>query len=122
MTEMSDSVVFPCDTSEWLYVKQKLSEARNTAGSSLQELIVYLQKVTTSATMSTRVHDCTGARPKTRNIFDDLMHCLDDKITVEDSDAYLTRVLLHIVDRAIAIETHRPSEDILPCRDNTGML
>lgn len=119
--EMSDSFVFPCDKPEWFDVKQKLTEARNGAYSSSQELIVYLQKVTTSATTSSRAHDCTGARPKTWNIFGDLKHCLDDKITVEERDAYLTRVLLHAVDRAVAIEKHRPSEDILACKDNRGM-
>ena len=118
---MSDSVVFPCDTPEWFDVKQKLTAARNIASSSLQELIVYLQRVTSSVTTSSRVRDCTGARPKTRNIFADLKHCLDDKISVEERDAYLTRILLHAIDRAITIEIHRPSEDILAFRDNRGL-
>jgi len=119
---MSDSIVFPCDTPEWFDVKQKLAEARNVARSSLHELTVYLQKVTASATTSSRVRDCTGARPKIQNIYADLKHCLDDKIAVEERDAQLTRILLHAVDRAIAIETHRPSEAILAYRDNRGML
>jgi len=119
---MSDSIVFPCDMPEWFDVKQKLTNARNIARSSLQELIIYLQKVSASVTASSRVHDCTGARPKTWNIFADLKYCLDDKIAVHESDVYLTRILLHAVDRALALETHRPFEDILACRDNRGML
>ena len=118
--EMSDSVVLPCDTPEWFDVKQKLTAARNIASSSLQELFVYLQKVTSSAAPSSRVRDCTGARPKTRSIFADLKHCLDDKITVEQRDAYLTRILLHVIDRALSLEIYRPTEDILACRDNRG--
>ena len=119
---MSESIVFPCDTAEWVDVKQKLIEARNVAGSSLRELITYLQKVSASATTASRVHDCVGARPKTWNIFADLKHCLDDKIAVQERDQYLTKILLHAVDRAIALETHQPSGDILACRDNRGML
>ena len=119
---MTDSIIFPCDSPEWVDVKQKLTEARNVARSSLQELITHLQKVSASVTTSIRVHDCTGARPKTWNIFADLKHCLDDKIAVQERDAYLTRILLHVVDRAIALETHRPSEDILASKDNEGML
>jgi len=120
--KMSESIVFPCDTPDWLNVKQKLSEARNVAGSSSEVLIAYLQKVAASVTTSTRVHDCTGARPKTRNIFADLIHCLDDKIAAEERDEYLTGILLHVVDRAIAIELHRPSTDFVDCRQHGGML
>jgi len=117
---MSDSVVFPCFTTEWLSLKQKLSEARDVAGSSLQVLTSYLQKVTTSTTASPRACECTGARPKTRNIFADLVQCLDAKITVRESDAYLTRILLHVIDRAIAIETHQP-QHISDCRNHRGI-
>jgi len=121
--ETSDSIVFPCDTLQWSDVKQKLIEARNVAGLSSEELIVYLQKVSASVATSPRVHDCTaGARPKVRNIFADLKYCLDNKNTPQERDAYLTRVLLHIVDRAVAIEAYRPSEseDILGYRDSRG--
>jgi len=103
-------------------VKQKLIEARNVAGSSLQELISYLQRVSASVTTPSRVHDCAGARPKTWNIFADLKHCLDDKIAVQERDQYLTKILLHSVDRAIALETYQPLEDILSCRDNRGTV
>jgi len=119
--EMSESIVFPCDTPEWLNVKEKLSDAWNIAGSSSEVLIAHLQKVAASVTAS-RVHGCPGARPKTWNIFANLMHCVDDKIAVEERDAYLTRILLHAVDRATAIEFHRPSVDFLNCRQHGGML
>lgn len=120
--EMSVSLVLPCDTPGWFDVKQKLIEAKNVAGSCSQKLIAYLQKVSASVTASSQVHDCTGARPKTRNIYADLPQCLGDQIPVEQRDAYLTRILLHAVDRAIALETHRPSDDILMCRYHRGMI
>jgi len=120
--KMSDSVVFPCDTPEWLDVKEKLSAARNMAHSSLQDLIIYLQKVTTSVAPSFTVHDYAGARPKTWNMFGDLSHCLDDRIASDERESYLTRLLLHAIDRAVAIESLRPSKDILACRENRGML
>jgi len=113
--------VFPCDTAGWLNVKEKLTEARNVATSSSQVLITYLQKVAASVTTS-RMVDCTGARPKTRNILADLIHCLDEKIAAEERDAYLTRILLHVVDRAIAIEVHKASTDLLNYRHLKGML
>ena len=119
--KMSDSVVLPCDTPEWFDMKQKLTEASSVARSSFQELITHLQKISASVATSSRVHDCVGARPKTWNIFADLKHCLDDKLAVHERDVYLTRILLHAVDRAVALEMHRPSEDILACRHNRGM-
>ena len=121
MVEMSESIVFPCDTPDWLNMKERLSDARFIAASSLEALITYLQKVAASVTTS-RVHDCTGARPKTWSILADLIHCFDEKITVAERDACLTRILLHVIDRAIAIEVHRPSLDLLNCRQHTGML
>lgn len=118
----SDSIVFPCDTPEWDTLKQKLNEARNVAGSSSRELIAYLQTVTASLGSSFRVHESSGARPKTRNVFVDLKHCVDDEVTAhEDRDTYLTRLLLHVVDRAVEIEIHASSEDMLTCRHHRGM-
>jgi len=119
--DTSDSFVFPCDTPDWLNVKEKLSEARNIAASSSEMLIAYLQKVAASVAASSRIHDCSGARPKTLNIFADLMNCLDDKIAVDERDAYLTRVLLHAVDRAVAVELHRPSFDMLNHKHHRGI-
>lgn len=121
LMRMSDSIVLPCDSPDWSDMKQKLTEARNVARSSFQELITHLQKISASVATSSRVHDCVGARPKTWNIYADLKHCLDDKLAVEERESYLTRILLHVVDRAIDLEVHRSSEDILACRHNRGM-
>ena len=111
MNEEKEQTVFPCDLPRWPEIKKLLLSIRGIPSS--EAWITSLQKAHNIALSSDQGGgdpSATGAKSKTRNIFNGLRVFLEFKASAGERDQCLNVVLPHIVDRAIEIEYIRPHD------------